>query len=183
VQPYDWAGFFRQRLDSTAAHAPLGGIDGGGWKLTYTAIPSGMWSAAAEEHKLTDLSYSLGFKVKDDGTIVDVTMGGPAHKAGIAPAAQLIAVDNRQFTPTVLHEAVQATAAGTSTLEFLVKTGEYYEVHRIEYMGGERFPSLVRNPAVPDLLLEIGAPPAEKKPSFAPAVVPPFPPLGQTLIP
>jgi predicted metalloprotease with PDZ domain len=163
VQPYDWAGFFRQRLDSTAAHAPLGGIDGGGWKLTYTAIPSGMWSAAAEEHKLTDLSYSLGFKVKDDGTIVDVTMGGPAQKAGIAPAAQLIAVDNRQFTPTVLHEAVQATAAGTGTLEFLMKTGEYYEVRRIEYMGGERFPSLVRNPAVPDLLSEIGAPLAKNK--------------------
>ena len=44
-----------------------------------------------------------------------------------------------------------------------MKTGEYYEVHRIEYMGGERFPSLVRNPAVPDLLSEIGAPLAKNK--------------------
>jgi hypothetical protein len=61
-----------------------------------------------------------------------------------------------------LREAVQATAAGSRTLEFLMKTGEYYEVRRIEYMGGERFPSLVRKPAVPDLLSDIVAPLAQK---------------------
>jgi predicted metalloprotease with PDZ domain len=158
VQPYDWAGFFRERLDSTAEHAPMGGIVGGGWNLIYSAIPSGMWTAAAEERKLTDLSYSLGFKVKDDGAIVDVVMGGLAQKAGIAPSGQLIAVDNRQFTPAALREAVQSTAAGLRTLEFLIKTGEYYEVRRIEYAGGEKFPSLVRNPAAPDVLSQIATP-------------------------
>jgi predicted metalloprotease with PDZ domain len=162
VQPYDWAGFFRQRLDSTAGRAPLGGIVGGGWNLIYNAIPSSMWTAAAEDHKLTDLSYSLGFKVKDDGTIVDATMGGPAQKAGIAPSAQLIAVDNRQFTPAVLNEAVQSTAAAPRTLELLIKTGEYYDVRRIEYAGGEKFPSLVRNPAATDLLSQIVTPLAKK---------------------
>jgi predicted metalloprotease with PDZ domain len=35
IQPYNWAGFFRQRLESTAAHAPLGGIENSGWKLVY----------------------------------------------------------------------------------------------------------------------------------------------------
>jgi predicted metalloprotease with PDZ domain len=162
VQPYDWAGFFRARLDSTAGQAPLGGIVGGGWRLVYTAIPSGEWSAAAEQHKMTDLSYSLGFKVKEDGTIVDVAMGGPAQKAGIAPSTQLIAVNNRQFTPAVLREAVESTAAATRTLELLTKSGEYYEVHRIEYAGGEKFPSLVRNPAAPDLLSPIIAPLAKR---------------------
>jgi predicted metalloprotease with PDZ domain len=162
VQPYDWAGFLRSRLDSTAEHAPLGGISGGGWRLIYNAIPSGMWTAAAEDHKLTDLSYSLGFKVKDDGAIVDVIMGGPAQKAGVAPSTQLIAVDNRQFTPAVLRAAVEATAAASKTLELLVKNGEYYEVRRIEYAGGEKFPSLVRDPAASDLLSQIIAPAAKK---------------------
>jgi len=162
VQPYDWAGFLRARLDSTAEHAPLGGITGGGWRLIYNAIPSGMWTAAAEDHKLTDLSYSLGFKVKDDGSIVDVIMGGPAQQAGVAPSTQLIAVDNRQFTPAVLRAAVEATAAASKTLELLVKNGEYYEVRRIEYAGGEKFPSLVRDPAASDLLSQIIAPAAKK---------------------
>jgi predicted metalloprotease with PDZ domain len=33
VQPYDWAGFLHERLESTSAHAPLGGIVNSGWKL------------------------------------------------------------------------------------------------------------------------------------------------------
>ena len=162
IQPYDWAAFFRDRLDSTVPHAPLGGITAGGWSLVYNGIPSATWSASADDHKLTDLTYSLGFKVKDDGTIVDVVMGGLAQKAGIAPSTELIAVDNRQFTPAVLRQSVQATAAASRTLEFLVKTGEYYEVHRIDYAGGEKFPSLVRTPASPDLLTRIAAPQAKK---------------------
>ena len=38
--------------------------------------------------------------------VVDVAYGGPAQKAGIAPAVAIVAVNNRQFTPTVLREAV-----------------------------------------------------------------------------
>ena len=162
VQPNDWAGFFRQRLDATAPNAPLGGITGGGWNLIYNAISSSMWTASAEDHKLTDVSYSLGFKVKDDGTVTDVIMGSPAQKAGVAPSTQLIAVDNRQFTPDVLRQAVESTAAAPRTLELLTKSGEYYEVHRVEYAGGEKFPSLVRNPAASDYLSQIVAPAAKK---------------------
>ena len=162
VQPNDWAGFFRARLDSTGAHAPLGGITDGGWNLVYTGIPTPMWLAAAEDHKLSDLSYSLGFKVKDDGAIMDVTMGGPAQKAGIAPSTQLIAVNGRQFTPAVLTDAVTATAAGGQTLELLVKSGEFYETHRFDYAGGEKYPTLVRNPAVADLVSPIIAAKAKR---------------------
>ena len=155
VQPNDWAGFFRGRLDSTTAHAPLGGITNGGWNLVYNSIPSPMWLAKAEDHKVTDLSYSLGFQVKDDGAIVDVVMGGLAQKAGMAPSMQLIAVNGRQFTPAVLTDAVTETGGATRTLEFLVKSGEFYKTCRLDYAGGEKYPTLVRNPSVPDLLSTI----------------------------
>ena len=42
IQPYDWAKFFHERLESTSPHAPLGGIEGSGWKLDlqrYTLRP------------------------------------------------------------------------------------------------------------------------------------------------
>ena len=55
---------------------------------------------------------------KEDGTVIDIAYGGPAHKAGIAPAVAIVAVDNRQFTPTILREAVQATASTTTTSSF-----------------------------------------------------------------
>jgi predicted metalloprotease with PDZ domain len=101
------------------------------------------------------LSYSIGLKVREDGTIADGQYGGPAQKAGVAPAVKLIAVNNRQFTPTVLREAVAATASSDKPLELLIKTGEFYEVHRVDYRGGEKYPHLVRDPGKPDLLSEI----------------------------
>jgi predicted metalloprotease with PDZ domain len=158
VQPYDWAGFLNTRLRSTAAHAPLGGVENGGWKLMYNGVRSEFRKAVEERRKLVDLTYSIGLKVKEDGTIVDITYRGPAEKAGVAPSSKLIAVDKRQFTPTVLREAVQKTSTGGEPVELLIKVGEFYEVHRIEYHGGERYPHLERNPAAPDLLSAIIAP-------------------------
>jgi predicted metalloprotease with PDZ domain len=155
VQPYDWAGFLNQRLHSTSEHAPLGGIERSGWKLVYDGVRSDLWKASEDDRKLADLSYSIGVKVKDDGTITDVLFGGPAQKAGITPSVKLIAVNNRQYTMTVLREAVQKTAAESKPLELMIKVGEYYETHRIDYRGGERYPHLVRDRATPDLLSEI----------------------------
>ncbi len=123
VQPYDWAGFLNERLHSIAAHAPLGGIERSGWKLVYDGVRSNYWKAVEDSKKWTDLTYSIGLKVKEDGTIVDVQYGGPAQKAGVAPAVKLIAVNNRQFTPTVLREAVAKTTTDAKSPELLIKNG------------------------------------------------------------
>jgi predicted metalloprotease with PDZ domain len=101
------------------------------------------------------LSYSIGLKVKEDGTIADVQYGGTAQKAGVAPSTKLIAVNNRQFTPTTLRETVAKTASIDKAIELLIRTGDYYEVHRVDYHGGERYPHLTRDSSLPDLLSEI----------------------------
>jgi predicted metalloprotease with PDZ domain len=152
VAPYDWSKFLRDRLTSTASHAPLGGIENGGWKLAYDNMPSAMWKDHEEYTKSVNLMYSLGIEVKEDGTVGDVASGRPAEKAGIAPATKIVAVNNRQFTSTVLREAVQATATAAKPIELLIKSGEYYSVHRVEYQGGEKYPHLVRDEAKPDYL-------------------------------
>jgi len=137
VQPHDWAGFFRQRLHSTEGHAPLGGIEGGGWKLAYDAVRSEFWKSYEEDGKLADLSHSIGLKVKEDGDVMDVSYGGPAQQAGVSPAVKLIAVNSRQFSLTALREAV----AAKRPVDLLIKTGEYYETHRVDYRDGERLPA------------------------------------------
>jgi len=162
VQAYDWSRFLRQRVESTGPHAPLGGIENSGWKLEYDSSPSTVWKAFEDEDKVTNLSYSLGLVVHDDGAIENVTHGGPAEQAGIAPATKLIAVDQRQFTPTVLVEAVERTANAPRTIELLIKSGEYYSTHRVTYQGGEKYPHLVRDASKPDILSQIIAPLAKK---------------------
>jgi predicted metalloprotease with PDZ domain len=158
VQPYDWAGFLNQRLHSTDAHAPLGGIEQSGWKLVYDGERSDFWKAMEDSEKVSDLSYSIGLKVKEDGAIADVALGGPAGKAGIAPSTKLIAVNHRQFAPTLLREAVQAAAADSKPIELLIRNGEYFANYQVDYHGGERYPHLVRENSTPDVLTQIVAP-------------------------
>jgi predicted metalloprotease with PDZ domain len=162
VQPYDWAGFFQTRLRSTDPHAPLGGIHGGGWKLVYNGTPSDLWKAFEQYRKDIDLSFSIGLRVKEDGTIEDVALNGASAKAGIAPNMKLIAVNGREFSPTALREAVQQTATSTTPLELLLKTGVYYKTYRVDYHGGEQYPHLQRDERAPDLISLISAPLAKK---------------------
>jgi predicted metalloprotease with PDZ domain len=152
VQPYDWAGFLNKRLRSTEPHAPLGGIENGGWKLVYNATTSDYWKAIEGDKKFVDLSYSLGMLVFEDGAIVNVLYNGLARRAGIAPATKLIAVNGRQYTSTLLRETVDASAKNSEPIEFLIKDGDYYKTHRIDYHGGSRYPHLERNEGKPDLL-------------------------------
>lgn len=154
VQPYDWAGFLNQRLRSTDTHAPLGGVQTGGWRLVYTPVRSEYWKAIEGENKIVDLTYSLGLTLKEDGSVIDVAMGRPAQQAGVAPAHKLIAVNNRQFNPTVLREAIQTGGV----IELLIKDGEYYSVHKMESRGGERYPHLERVTGQDDLLSQVIAP-------------------------
>jgi predicted metalloprotease with PDZ domain len=151
VQPYDWAGFLNQRLHSTDARAPLGGIEHSGWKLVYDGVRSDFWKAYEDRHKFSDLTYSIGLQVREDGTVDDVRFGGPAQKAGVTPSVKVIAVNGRQFTPTVIREAV----AAAKPVEVLIKDGEFYKTFRIDYTGGEKYPHLVRDETKLDLLTAI----------------------------
>jgi len=155
VQPYDWSKFLHDRLESTAPHAPLGGIENGGWKLVYTADRSSIWKDFEEDAKVADLGYSLGMIVREDGTIDDVSVGSAAYRAGVAPALKLIAVDGRQFNTTLLRETVQKTTSAKKTIDLLIKNGEYYQTRHLEYEGGEQYPRLVRDDSKPDVLSKI----------------------------
>jgi predicted metalloprotease with PDZ domain len=152
VQPYDWRGFFKERVDAVQARAPLGGITRGGWKLTYADSASAYHSSLEKARKRFDFRYSLGLFLDDQGVVVDAWPKTPAALAGISPGVKLIAVNGRQWTEDVMHEAIRAAARSRAPIEILAKNGEFYATYKIDYRGGERYPKLVRVEGSPDLL-------------------------------
>jgi predicted metalloprotease with PDZ domain len=155
VVPYDWRGFWTERLTNHGPGAPLGGIEGSGWKLVYNDVPSDMDRGGESNSHFVDVAYSIGIDVRDDGTITDTIEGMPAALAGIGPGMKLIAVNGRQYSPEVLRDALKAGKDSAVPLELLVENTEYYKTYKLDYHGGERYAHLVRDESKPDLLSEI----------------------------
>jgi predicted metalloprotease with PDZ domain len=165
VQPHDWDEFFKQRVDSTASRTPRAGIANAGWKLAFGDKRTGFWTASEEDRKTADLVFSLGMIVKIDGMVKDVTMGGPAQKAGLAPGSTITYVGGRAFSLEALREAIGSATAIDDPLELTVKNGGTTGNFVLEYHGGEKYPYLERDEKKPDLIDAIVRP--RTKPSSA----------------
>jgi predicted metalloprotease with PDZ domain len=161
VVPNDWATFLRSRLDSNAYHAPLGGLENGGYKLTYTDKPNA-WSAMEDtERSSFDFWYSLGLHVSKSGGVSDVLKDGIADKAGFGPGMLIIAVNGRAFSPDVLKAAVRDAKGSGPALELIVENTGFYKVIKLDYHDGERYPQLERVSSLPDRLDDILKPEAK----------------------
>src|SRR3989441_2110809 len=137
VMPYDWRGFLNERLNLIAARAPLGGITNGGWKLVYNETPNEEVKFNEQQRKFLNFTYSVGFIVKDDGTLLDVNLEMPAGKAGLAPGMKLISVNGRSWSSEALRDAMAATKTNATPLEFLVENRTFQQTYRVDYHGGE----------------------------------------------
>jgi len=155
IAPYDWRGFWTERLTNHGPGAPLGGVEGSGWKVVYDEIPSEMLTGSASMNRTVPAALAFGLLLNEDGTISDITEGLPAAKAGIGPGMKLVAVNGRRFSPEILRDAVKATKNGHAPLDLLVENTDYYKTYKIDYHGGEKYPHLVRDDSKPDLLSEI----------------------------
>jgi predicted metalloprotease with PDZ domain len=155
VAPYDWRGFWTERLTNHGPGAPLGGIEGSGWKLVYDDTRSPLVQAEEGDRGAVNAAYSIGLWLKSDGTVTDTVEGMPAAQAGIGPGMKLIAVNGRKFSKDVLGDALREGKNSQAALELLVENTEYYETYKLDYHGGEKFPHLVRDETKPDVLSEI----------------------------
>lgn len=155
VVAYDWRGFWTERLSNHGPGAPLGGIEGSGWKLVYDETQSEMEHGAEGSFHFVDGSFSIGLQLREDGTITDTIEGMPAAVAGIGPGMKLIGVNGRHYSPEILHNALKAGKGSNVPLELLVENTDYYKIYKLDYHGGERYPHLVRDESKPDLLTEI----------------------------
>jgi predicted metalloprotease with PDZ domain len=154
VTAYDWANLLTGRVNSTAPHAPLGGIERGGWRLVYNDQPNLFVRASEKLGKHVNVAYSLGFEIRDDGEFVDVVHGSPAYLAGLGPGMKLVAINGRAWSRDVLEDALRASNGSDQPIALLVENANFFRTYSIPYHGGIKNPHLQRTEA-PDVLGEI----------------------------
>jgi len=159
VAPYDWAKFFTERLESKSAASPAGGIENAGWKLVFTPEEGKLKG----RHALPADIYSIGLQLRPDGAVGDSIVGSPAYEAGITSNMKVLAVNGRLYNHDLLTDAIKASKDTADPITLLVVNDEYVKTATINYHGGERFPHLERNAAVPDGMADLIKPKAEAK--------------------
>lgn len=155
ITPYDWRGFWNDRLTSHGPGAPLGGIEATGWKIVYDENRSPMMRAWEEDHRTLNAAFSVGLIIKENGDIEDTIEGMDAAHAGIGPGMKIIAVNGRRFTPQIFRDALYQGKNTSQPLQLLIENTDYFRTFVIDYHGGEKYPHLVREESKPDTMTEI----------------------------
>ncbi|MBI5272137.1 MAG: M61 family metallopeptidase, partial [Burkholderiales bacterium] len=159
VQPHDWRGFFRQRLDGTGV-APTW-LQHSGWRLAWATAESDYqanergWEGDSGNERPQNLAFSLGLRVISDGSITQVFWDSPAFRAGLTKGMELLAVNERAYRPERLEAALRANTDGRAPLRLLVKDGEHFRTVTLDWRGGLRYPVLERVAGEPDRLAAI----------------------------
>jgi predicted metalloprotease with PDZ domain len=151
VAPFDWASFFHERLDSTSADAPVGGIENAGWTVAFNGTPLKLQGRRGSPGYV----YSIGLNVNPEGMVTDSIVGGPAFEAGISSGMKVIGVNGRVYTPELLEDAIKEAKDTSKAITLLVVVDDYFQTSTIDYHGGDRYPHLVRDEGKPDYLDEI----------------------------
>ena len=148
---FDWSAFFHDRLNSTAAEAPMGGIENAGWKMVFNDQTSKLTNPRRNSGDI----YSIGLQVGDDGMITDSIVGSPAFEAGISSGMKVVGVNGRVFNQDRLTDAIKAAKDSSQTITLLVLVDDYFRTCTISYHGGPRNPHLAPQDGKPDYLDEL----------------------------
>jgi predicted metalloprotease with PDZ domain len=155
VVAYDWRGFLMERITSHSDHAPLSGIDHGGYRLVYTDQPSKFHEAMFSHRGYTDALFSLGISVNKEGVIRDVLMDSPAYLAGLGPDMKIVAVNKIGYSSEQLRSAIGKAKGTTIPIELIVSNNNEFRIVSIDFHEGERYPKLERVEKEPAFLDDI----------------------------
>lgn len=155
VVPYDWRGFWTERLTNHGPDAPLGGVEGSGWNLVYDDTRSDYTRAWEDVHHGIDAEFSVGILAGEDGVIEDTVENMVAARAGIGPGMRIVAVNGRKFTIQAFRDALAEGKTLKEPLQLIVENADYFRTYNLDYHGGEQYPHLMRNESRPDLLTDI----------------------------
>jgi predicted metalloprotease with PDZ domain len=154
VAPFDWQGFFASRVTDVNVHAPLDGVERGGWRLIYNDEKNDyVDELETGSKKVVEAAFSIGLRIRTDGTVQDVVPASPAFAADIGPDMTVVAIDGRKFSPDVLRDALKARSKEPLTL--LIENQEFFATRSLDYHDGLRMPHIERVAKAPDVLGQI----------------------------
>lgn len=158
VQAYDWAGFLRDRIDRVQPHAPLEGLARGGYRLVFTAEPTGWLLSNETRRGIVDLTFSAGLVLNTEGVVTGVQWEGPAYEAGLLVGDRMVSVDGEPYSPSLLRAAIRRAAERRAPIELILRSQDQYRALRLSYFGGLRYPRLERTGPGPAMLDQILTP-------------------------
>lgn len=161
IAPFDWRGFFADRIERVRAHAPAGGLAAAGWKLGYSTEPNLFMTAREQTRETIDWSYGLGIKTNADGELLEVVQDSPAFAAGLAPGGRIVGVDAVKWTPEALRRGMDAAVADGRPLALLVERRKELTTAQVPLVRGAVYPHLEPLPGASDRLGAICAPRAQ----------------------
>ena len=150
IAPDDWAAFLQQHLRSHDDADAMAGLARAGWKLTYSDVPTKTFRQDEDEAGASNLDYSIGLQIDNEGHIASVTWNGPAFHAGLSPGARVVDVDGQPFSTQNLLAAVQMSAAKPLLLR-VTMDGDSRDA-AIPYRGTLQYPHLERIAGTTDRL-------------------------------
>lgn len=146
IAPYDWRTFLTDRLTSHSEHAPLEGIEQGGYRLIYTDQPTAFEKAVLARRGAVDAWFSAGLLISKDGMISDVKMGSPAFQAGLGPGMKLVAVNRIGYSGDLLHAAMRKAKGASNPIELIISNNNEFKIIQLDYHEGEKYPRLEKVP-------------------------------------
>lgn len=156
VQPLDWRGFLRARLDHRMPTTVPEGLARSGWAVAFVDQRTPLQLAALDPKKpLLSMRYSAGMSVDAEGTIAAVNWGSQAFQAGLAPDDKLLAVHGLAYTPERAEAALKDNRDGGKPLVLLIRRDEEFRSLTLDVRGGPRHPVLQRAEGRHDLLADI----------------------------
>ncbi|PAX06933.1 M61 family metallopeptidase [Sphingomonas lenta] len=142
IQPYDWAGFLRTRITETGKPAPVNGFEMNGYRLVYTAEPTGYFSKAERARNVADLSYSIGLVLNREGEVTASIWNSPAYRAGLDVGTVVSAVNGQTYSADRLKAAVVAAKGTRDPIRLLVRSQDGVREVAVDYHDGPRYPRL-----------------------------------------
>ncbi len=142
LSPFDWDGFFRERINGKAPTAPLSGLTLGGYRLTFGSEPTAFFRDQEKRSGELNFNYSLGMSVSKGGHVTGVIWDGPAFKAGLTTASEVLAVNGRTYAEDTLRDAIITAEGGKDPIKLIVRTGRVVREVALSWNGGLRYPRL-----------------------------------------
>jgi predicted metalloprotease with PDZ domain len=142
IAPYDWAGFFKARVDEPTSEVTKSGFTLGGYKLVYGETPNSTDKSRETTGKFIDQSTGVGLVVNNSGDVQSVVWNSPAFAAGITVGAKVVAVNGEEYSTKLLRAGLKDSTDKKHPLSLIIKQGTRYRTITLDYSGGIRYPRL-----------------------------------------